>query len=146
VKADRSILKLMERVGPLHVLNAVLEEVNQIKNKDELTELGVNVIEPLWEDYEEAAKMIGTTSLQDNLCCLTARRNGFVCVTNDRSLRKLCKEKGVKVCWGLELLKRLYKAGGIYAERLKELVELIQQNNPRHISIELVERFKQELQ
>ncbi|MCX6647752.1 MAG: hypothetical protein NTY09_15545 [bacterium] len=144
VKADRSILKLVvKNVGSLYVVDAVLGEVNQINHENELVEIGVRVIEPDMKDVDEASQMSGPTSFQDHLCYLTARRIGYVCVTNDRNLRRLCMENHVTICWGLELLIKLHKAGGISTERSIELVELIHHNNPRHINIKLVNRFKQ---
>ena len=64
-------------------------------------------------DYIRAERMRGSTSFQDNICLLTAKRHGMTCITNDKSLRKACSENGVPIIWGLEPLLQLVRSGGL---------------------------------
>lgn len=142
IKTDSSVLRLIARyVGPIHVISLVVEEVNQVENEEDLIELGLIVVEPEVEDAYSAASAPGPTSFQDRLCLLTAKRHGFACVTNDTNLRKLCKQKGVPLLWGLELLAELHKARGIPGKEAKVLAQAIQESNPKHITARIVARF-----
>lgn len=143
IKADPSVLQLIaEQVGPVHVISSVAEEVNHVENGEELAELGLTVIEPEMEDaYAAAAGASGPTSFQDRLCLLTAKRHSFTCVTNDTSLRKLCKQERVPLLWGLELLAELHKAGGIPGKEAEKIAQAIRATNPKHITAGIVEDF-----
>jgi rRNA-processing protein FCF1 len=142
IKADRTILKrVVKYVGPLHVVSPVVEEVNEIKDEDELRELGIIVNEPEIADAFAAASQIGPTSFEDQLCLLTALRHDFICVTNDKTLRRCCREQGVHLLWGLELLSKLHKAGGITSRDAEMVAQSIHESNPKHITAEIVSRF-----
>jgi len=90
VKADRSVwASITNQVGTIYVISPVVDEVLDIEDENELAELGIIIIEPETEDAFIASAGTGATSFQDRLCMLTAKRNGFTCVTNDTNLRKL---------------------------------------------------------
>jgi len=142
LKTDASVLGLIvKHVGTVHVLNVVVQEVNQIEAEEELVELGLSVVEPEIEDAYAAASGQGPTSFQDRLCMLTAKRHGFVCITNDTNLRKLCQQEGVPLLWGLEVLAELHKSGGICAEDALAIAQAIRESNPKHITGKIVSRF-----
>ncbi len=142
INADRAILQLVVKyVGPLHVASPVVDEVNQIDDENELVELGLIIIEPEIEDAFAAATQPGPTSFQDRLCLLAAKRHGFTCVTNDKNLRKLCKQEGVPLLWGLQLIVELHKAGGIPGKSAEMIAQTIRKSNPKHITAEIVSRF-----
>jgi len=146
IKADRIILKrIVEDVGPLCVASVIVHEVKDIKNEDDLFELGLHIIEIEIEDAYTAGTWTGSTSFQDNICLLTAKRHGCICVTNDKSLRKLCEHKGVRILWGLELLAKLYNVGGISKKKAINVAESIHQLNPYHINTTILQRFKESL-
>jgi len=51
LKTDASVLRLIAKhVGPVYVLNDVVQEVNQIETEEELTDLGLSVVEPTIDD------------------------------------------------------------------------------------------------
>jgi rRNA-processing protein FCF1 len=144
IKAERSVLELVvKHVGPLHVTSPVVDEVNEIKDENELVELGLVIVEPEIEDAFAAASQSGPTSFQDRLCLLTAKRHGFACVTNDKNLRKLCKQEGVSLLWGLELLAELHRAGGLPGKEAEMIAQSIRESNPKHITAKIVSRFKE---
>jgi len=121
--------------------SSVIDEVNEIDHENELLTLGLIIIEPEIEDAYAAAGRSGPLSFEDWLCLLTAKRNGFTCVTNDRNLRKLCRQEGVSLLWGLELLAELHKVGGIPATEAETIAQAIRRSNPRHITEKIVSRF-----
>jgi predicted nucleic acid-binding protein len=142
IKADRTVLELVvKHVGPLHVASPIVDEVHEIEDENELVELGLIIVEPEIEDAFEAAGSSGPTSLQDRLCLLTARRHNFICVTNDKNLRQLCKQKGVEILWGLEILSELHKTGGIPGKEAETIARSIHASNPKHITAAILSRF-----
>ena len=98
LKAGSYVLKLITKyLGQVHVVSPVVDEVNETNDSD-LIELGLRIIEPELSDLFEAAdraNRVKQTSFQDQLCLLTAKRQGFICITNDSKLRKTCKTEGV---------------------------------------------------
>ena len=142
-ETDRTVLQLVASyVASVHVVSPIVEEVRDIDGPEELTELGIYVMEPEIEDAYAAAIGGGTVSFQDRLCLLTAKRHGMTCVTNDKSLRSLCTKEGVPLLWGLELLLELHAAGGIPRTIAETVAQAIHEANPRHITRSLLARFK----
>lgn len=142
IKAERTVLELVvKHVGPLHVTSPVVDEVNEIDDENELVELGLVIVEPQMEDAYSAGGRSGPLSFEDWLCLLTAKRHGFTCVTNDKNLRKLCKQEGVSLLWGLELVAELHQVGGITGKEAEALAKAIRRSNPKHITEKIVSRF-----
>jgi predicted nucleic acid-binding protein len=142
LKTDRSVLSLfVKHIGPVHVISPVVEEVKNIDNVTELIELGLFIVEPELDDAFEAISRKGPTSFQDNLCLLTAKRNGFTCVTNDKNLREYCLQEGVSILWGLQLLAMLCKQGGISRTGALDIAEQIHKSNPKHITASILGQF-----
>ena len=143
IKTDRTVLELIvKHVGPVHVISPIVEEVDEIDDENELLELGLMIMEPEIEDAYTAANHLGPISFQDRLCLLTAGRHGFACVTNDKSLRKLCRQEGIPLLWGLEILAELHKAGGISGKEAERIAQAIRESNPKHITAKIISRFK----
>mgnify|MGYP001180472457 CR=1 FL=1 len=146
VNAEKDILKLFaEFMGPLYIVSPVIEEINGIDGEKELVELGFSVIEPEIEDAYKAGESLGPLSFQDWICLLTAKRHGFICVTNDKKLREVCNQEGVRTLWGLGFIVELYKAGGITYEHAICIARKIHESNPKHISNKIFEKFKKDI-
>lgn len=144
IKTQRAVLELVANyIGPLYVTSPMTDEINEIDDENELVALGLIIIEPEIEDAYTAGGRSGPLSFEDWLCLLTAKRHGFTCVTNDKNLRKRCRQEGVSLLWGLELLAELHKVGGIPATEAERLAHAIQRSNPKHISEKIVSRFKE---
>lgn len=142
VDTDRSVFQLLAiHVGPVHVINELIREVDGIEDENEAHDLGLLVIEPEIEDAFTAVRGTGSLSFEDKLCMLTAKRHGFTCVTNDKYLRKTCRDEEVPALWGLETLAFLHKAGGISTSDVKRLARNIQKSNPFYISKKIVTKF-----
>jgi len=142
LKTERSVFELFAKyIGPVHVVSPIVEEVKEIDSAEELIKLGLIIVEPELEDAFAAASQIGSTSFQDKLCLLTAKRHGFTCVTNDKSLRKLCEKEKVPLLWGLQLLAGLHQYGGIPAADAIAIAQQIHETNPKHITARIVESF-----
>jgi predicted nucleic acid-binding protein len=143
IQADRSIFNLFARhVGEIHLTSTMVREIKIVENVEELVALGLVIVEPEIEDAYKAAISAGRTSFQDRLCMLTAKRHGFICVTNDTNLRKLCEGEKVQHIWGLRLLAELCISGGIAVGRAITIAEQIHRDNPFHITEKIVDDFK----
>ena len=134
-----------KHVGEVHVLTTTLEEVEDL-DAVECERLGLKVIEPETSQLTRAAtKKRGPLSFCDKLCLLVASDSGFVCVTNDKKLRKACTEEGVGILWGLDILRALVQGNAIPAEDAIQTAEKIHLSNSLHIPRELVDRFAAEI-
>ena len=108
---DPKILRLVsEHIGPVLVTAQALEETVSMDEKD-VNALGLAVIEPENELFVEAAALAGPFSINDKLIFLLAKREGYVCWTNDTGLKKLCEENGIDTYWGLEAMLILCDGG-----------------------------------
>ncbi len=142
IKTDRTVLELVvKHVGPLHVASLVVDEVKEIDDENELIALGLIIVEPEIEDAYIASVQSGPLSFEDWLCLLTAKRNGFTCVTNDKNLRRLCEQEKVPLLWGLGLLIELHEVGGITGKKAEALAKAINRSNPKHITEKILSDF-----
>lgn len=146
LRSDQTLPLLISRyVGKIHIVSTVLEEIEQIKTVEELEQHGIVLVEPELEDLFVANSLGGKTSFQDNVCLLTAKRNGFTCITNDKCLRNQCKKMSVPLLWGLQLIIDLCRKGGISSASAIQIGETIRNNNSKHITRKLIEKFKEKI-
>ena len=140
--SDFSVLGLVNKhVGEVLVLTTIIKEVGGLDFTD-CERLGLKVIEPDLIQLKRAATKRGQLSFRDHLCLLVASESGFVCVTNDKPLRKACIEEGVAILWGLEIMTALVQGHEMRAVDAIQTAEKIHNSNPLHISRKLVEQFK----
>jgi len=140
-KSDLSVLGLVnEHVAEVHVLTTVIEEVDGLEVVD-CERLGLKAIEPELHQLTRAAGKRSQLSFRDRLCLIVASDASFVCVTNDKPLRNACKDEGVKILWGLEIMTALVRANAMRAADAIQTAEKIHLSNPLHITRKLVDRF-----
>ena len=144
LKANLSVLALASRhIGKAHVLSTVLQyEVDGLDAED-CEQRGIEVVEPDLEQLSEASLLHGSLSFNDYLCLIIASRRGFVCVTNDKALRKACERDGVSTLWGLEVMLELVRNQAMKVEDAIQIAEMISKNNPYHVPEKLVVQFSQ---
>ncbi len=146
MNGEPDLFKLISsHIGPIYVATPILEEVDSIDSIEELEDLGLLPIEPEIEDVFTAEEMDGQTSFQDNICFLTAKRQSFICVSNDTNLRRQCTNADVPILWGLELILDLTKAGGMLKKEASRIARDIQKSNPRHITTRILSDFEAKL-
>jgi hypothetical protein len=140
-KSDFSVLGLVNKhVGEVHVLTTILHEVDGL-DVDDCERLGLKVTEPELAQVVQASTRKGQLSFRDHLCLIVAAEEGFVCVTNDKALRRACDQKGVATLWGLEIMTALVRSRAMQATDAIDTAEKIRASNPLHISKKLIERF-----
>jgi len=113
----------------------LIREVRGLR-EDDCANLGLTISSPTFGQLAEAARNRGRLSFQDWLCLLLARESGAICVTNDRPLRHACEENGVQIIWGLELMTKV---------AAKTIAERIHDANPRHVTSDILSRFRRRL-
>jgi len=103
--------------------------------------LGLDIIEPSIAQIYEAANMFGGgLSDEDHMCFIIARDEKAICATNEKPLRRKCKDSGIEVLWGLEMMAQLCEAGKITANSAEKLAHRIAQENIT-ITQDIVIRF-----
>lgn len=94
-------------------------------------ELGLEQVLPSTAQLLEAATTARKSPLSftDCLCHLVAREGGWICVTNDKRLRKLCERDRVPLLWGLELMLELFGTGKLSLSDAESIAWRIHQDN-----------------
>ena len=143
--SDLAILALVvQHLAPVHVLRDVVDEVNDL-SLAQCGELGLRVIEVGPETLLQLAELPRRLSHYDRLSLHVCRENDWICLTNDRLLRRICGEHDVRTRWGLEIMLDLVSAGALSASRALGAAERIHASNPHHISRGILERFSSRL-
>jgi rRNA-processing protein FCF1 len=131
-KANKKIIGLVtEHLYEVWVPLPVWEEIEDLSNK-EGKDLGLNIIEPSLAQAYEAANMYGGgLSDEDNMCFIMARDEKAICATNEKPLRRKCKDNGIDVLWGLQIIIQLCEIGKLKADSAAKTGEKIAKMNPR---------------
>lgn len=146
-KSDRTVLELFSKhLGTITVPRPLLREVAQL-DEGECLRLGLVLVDGSVEQLIEAAKRRGKggLSFEDCLCLILARDSGWVCLSNDRPLRKLCQEEGIEVRWGLSLMLDLVLGELLPSVEAIKIAQAIQASNPRYITKKIVAEFARKL-
>ena len=131
---------VVEHLCDLYTIEEVFEEVEQLTRRD-LRKLGIRICKPSLNQIKEATKRGGPLSEQDRLCLTIARDNEWACWTNDKPLRQACRDHGVSVIWGLEIMLDLVRVGALSSSEAERIGKTIHQINPRYVDLKIVERF-----
>lgn len=143
--ADLAILSLVSRhVGTVHIMSTVLAEVDGL-DESECERLGFRVVEPTLAQATEAASPNGRLSFQDRTCLVVCRDNGWICVSNDKALRRSCDAAGVAVRWSLELMLELVQGGHLPAEDADDAAKRIHLANPVFLNVTILAAFREKL-
>jgi hypothetical protein len=76
---------------------------------------------------------------------LLARANQWTCITNEKPLHRACKQEKVTSIWGLRLMIELVHADQLSSDSAIEVAQAIHRINPRYITLEILNRFEEEL-
>lgn len=134
--SDEDIIRELVRYwGKVYVPTRILHEVKRLP-QTRAEELGLTVIEtPL------VLPSVSGLSGPDRACLHFVITEGWVCIANDRALRKECQRRGGAVVWGLEMLVKLVEARQITKARAIDIATHIRMINPE-ISEALLADFK----
>jgi rRNA-processing protein FCF1 len=130
VTANETVTNLISKhIGQLYTLPQVVEEVKTIDPNLKLTELGFIIIDAHVGGLYDASLPLMGLSLCDKLLFFTAQLDNIYLATNDKGIRSQCKKNNVTVFWGLELILKLHKSGGISSGDAKQIALKIMESN-----------------
>ena len=133
-----------EHCYDIYVPYPVFDEVEQMKESD-AGKLGIRLIEPTFEQLLEAANDEGSLSSEDRLCFIIARDNGWICATNEKSLRNKCKRESVETIRGLKIMLELHALRKLSKQEAIDTAKKIKESNSR-ITEGVIQDFCNELE
>ncbi len=143
--ADLSILSLSARsLGPIYVPLQVLSRVIQL-DQSECENIGLTLIEPSTEQLLEAGQGSSRLAFDDRICLILCRDNHWICLTNDKALRRACIEAGIQIIWGLELMVQLIGRGCLDPKDALGVAERIHTTNPAFVDRSILESFTKKI-
>lgn len=145
VRSDSNVLALAARyLGTIYVPSVVLDEVEQLSEAD-CDALGLTILEEPFDILTDAAATRGALSFEDRVCLLLAKRQKWICVTNDKRLHSECHKTGVDAIWGLRLMIELVREGQMDVGAAMEVAEAIRRVNPLHTTSEILDDLRAKL-
>ena len=143
-KSNKKILTLFsEKVCQIYISTIILDEVVQL-SEEETEKIGLKLFMPTINQLKEALEDGGSLSFQDKLCFIISRDENWICVTNDKNLRKKCRENNLEVLWGLDLMLQLNQNKKLSKHEAKQIIEKIRENN-LYIKKKIVNEFIKKL-
>ena len=140
--SDLTVLKLVsQHIGPVRVLRQVLDEAPGITDR-QCARLGIEIVQLDTTLMLEANELPRSLSAADRLCVAACQHHSWTLVTNDGALRKVCKDKGIRLRWGLGLMIDLVDARAMSGARAIRVAVAIQRANQTHITNDLINRFR----
>jgi len=144
-KSDLGILELLStKISPIYISRSTLENVNELM-ESEVAKHHLIVKTPDLQTLILATQVRGQLAVDDRETLLLAKKYGWICITNDKPLRKECEKESVSVLWGLEPLKILVENSLIKPEKAITVAKNIRKVNPRYITAEIVKRFEEQI-
>jgi len=141
MEAGKKVLSLFAAsVEALYVPLPILQEVPKM-SVYEAKRIGISVLDIELGVLDEASRIKTGCSFNDNVCFLTARKEGLICATNDKRLRKVCSDAGVDVLWGLQIMLFLVQEGELSNKEAVEIARKIGVINS-NIALELIQEFE----
>ena len=141
---NKNVLRLAtEHCYDIYVPIPVFEEVGQMEESDAI-KLGIRLIEPTLVQLLEAVNGEGSLSNEDRLCFIIARDNGWICASNEKSLRNKCIREKVETIRGLKIMMELHAIQKLSKQEAIDTAKKIKESNSR-ITVEVIQDFSDEL-
>lgn len=139
--SDISILKLLsEFISPVQISKPTLAKL-ALFTESLAKSNKIKVVTPPDEIIIESADKKGPLAFDDHVAILLAHTNNWDLITNDKALRKVAKNTGVKTVWGLETMKLLVLNNLISKKRAINTAYKIHHTNPFFITPEILHKF-----
>jgi hypothetical protein len=133
-----------QKIGAVFIGRSTFDKVEQL-NATTAKKHHLLIEVPDLETIVAAAADRGSLAPDDKETLLLARRNKWVCITNDKPLRRECEMESVAVLWGLEPMKLLVENGEISPSKAISVAKSIQMANSGFISDDIVDRFEKQV-
>ena len=141
VEADSDILaRCVVHFAPVHVMRTTLDEVDMLTTR-ECERLGIVIMSVVSETLARASELTLGLSISDTICLLVAGEREWTCVTNDKALRSRCRDRGVPVRRGLNLMIEFVQREYLGPKHAERVARTIQKSNPEHIHDGVIEKF-----
>jgi hypothetical protein len=125
----------------VRVLRQVLDQAPGISDR-QCARLGIEIVRLETELMLEANNLPRRLSVTDRLCVVVCAHHRWTLVTNDRALRNVCKDRGIRLRCCLGLMVDLTQADVLTEARALKVAAAIQGANPTHITDDLIGRFR----
>ena len=144
IQTDPEIITLTAtHIAPVLVSTFVVAEVDGL-TVTRCEDLGLSPIEPSPGMLAAAAAMQGSISFADGTCLVLARERMGCCWTNDKGIRKKCRENRIPVRWGFEVMVALVEVGALDPDRAVTVARGVGELNPT-ITPTIVQAFEKKL-
>ena len=141
MEAGKKVISLFSAtVEALYVPISVLQEVTKLSEAG-ARKLGMKVLDTEIDMLEKASQLKTGCSFNDNVCYLSAKKEGFICATNDKRLRKVCESNGADTLWGLQIMIYLVQEGKLSKKEAVEIARKIHRINS-NITKDLLQNFE----
>lgn len=141
---DPSILPLISKhLGDLYVTRPVFEEIGRL-DESQCNTLGIRIVDLSAEQYWEAGSLVNGLSFQDCTCFVLACDNRWICLTNDRRLRRQCSNRAIGCLWSLETLVKLVEKSVLEPIEAYHVGQAIHKLNP-FITYEILQQFSRQI-
>lgn len=144
-ESDLRMLSLLsDKLGTVHIARSTFDKVKQLTvaaaKKHHFT-----IVTPDLETAVAASKERGPLAYDDRETLMLAKLHGWVCITNDKPLRRECEMEKVLCLWGLEPMKSLVEHSLIKPAEAIATAKRIQSANPAFITEDIILRFEEQI-
>lgn len=143
--SDLQMISLFsQKLGSVYIARSTFDKVEQL-NATIAKRNHLLIQMPDLDTIAAAAAERSSLAPDDKETLLLAKRNKWICITNDKPLRRECEAEGVTCLWGLESMKMLVQEGEISPSKAISVAKTIQIANPGFISDDIVGRFEKQV-
>jgi len=143
--SDLQMLSLLsEKLGPVHIARSTFDKVQQL-TKTVAKKNHLLIKTPDSETIIAASTVRGSLAYDDRETLLLAKSHGWICITNDKPLRRECKTERVACLWGLEPMRILVEQRIVLASHALTVAKKIQLAHPGSIYDDIVNRFEKQV-
>ena len=142
---DLRILSLLSRhINPVHIARSTFRKVEGL-SRSLATSHSLVIHTPDLATVIEATKKRGPLAPDDRETLLLAKKHEWICITNDKPLRRECLLEEVPVLWGLEPMKLLVSRRLLKPTEAIRVARKIADINPGYITADITARFESQI-
>ena len=131
-------------IGTIYIARSTFEKVRQL-TVAAAKRHNLSIATPDAQTIIAASAKRGSLAYDDHETLLLAKLHGWICITNDKPLRRECDTEGVVCLWGLEPMKALVEQGIATVSKVLTVAKKIQSVNPGFITDAIINRFEEQV-
>ena len=145
LESDPEALSLFSKhIGRLYMVDLVKGEIKG-QTDENLGKLNIQIYESSLEDLSSAHSQKGPLSPADNLCWMTAKKENYSCITDDKALIRQCEALSINFLRSLRLLLTLKRENIIDSFRALHAAKQICDKNP-YLGETVFQQFNREIE